>query len=259
MNIRSTLLYLVFTSMIALSPAGRCIAQTTEEFEPVPAPKSERSESNTDELDKIRQNLTGLKARTAEEREQFMKLHKTLSNGYASKGHYKQAVDEYAAYLDLKEQLFQKELQETVSKASSSMRERSDKLEQDLKAAAEEAESATASVERYDTFRMIYQQFFSIGLVALTVVFALSFVRSGVRMSNRRKETRELRNRLLGMHRTALAGRLSNGIRMGHRDSLSRLSKEALDLGKQVSASGSSAGSLLEKLGKELGGNYSPN
>lgn len=227
-----SLVRLILICAACLGLTAYAFAQTDEEYEPIPA--EAKQESKTADLDRLLQNLKGLKAKNDEQKEQFMKLHKTISNGYASNGNYKIAYEEYMNYLELKEELFLKDFSETVRKAKQSYEERSIGLENSLNKARETEQDALASVQHWDTLRSVYQKFFSLGLLALTVVFSLSFVRSGVRMVNMRKETDSLRKRITGMHRLSMLGRITPGNINGHKQAGKHLVEQSVSIAEKL-------------------------
>jgi hypothetical protein len=75
-------------------------------------------------------------------------------------------------------------------------------------------------------------------------------------MNSRKKETEEIRARLSGIQRAALAGRLSEGIRIARRVSLASLGEQTVEVGKKT---GEGSAKLLEKLGNGLKETYRQN
>ncbi|MEY4593997.1 MAG: hypothetical protein RIQ47_407, partial [Bacteroidota bacterium] len=144
-----------------------------------------------------------------------------------------------------------------ISGAQAAIAANQSKLDQEEQSTREEAADLLSSSERFNTSTYVYKKFFSLGIIVLTILFAISLVRSGMRLLNMKKETEVEKSKILELHRLAVAGKLVEGNTEGQRESLHSISHAIQESATELSTLATdtqlkSSATLVKQLAKSL-------
>lgn len=219
--------------------------------------KTSNAATKPEDLDRLMNRLRDMPTVPGADYRNQITAYQLISDAYAKRNHFRQAYTTYLQYLELKEQLFSERMTSAISAAQQSSSSRQSKLIEEESATREEAAELLTSAERFTTSTFVYKKFFSLGIIVLTIIFAIILVRSGVRLLNMKKESESVRKDILQLHRIALAGKLIPGNRDGQQASIKSIQQSVMESADEISSL-NSAGQLqtftksLEKTGQSL-------
>lgn len=172
-------------------------------------------------LDKLQQDLGYFNEHPVHGKEQQQMLldtYRSIANGYSVNNHYKQGYGIYQKYLDLKERFLTAEKTEAVSSLVHGLEEKQSKDENELVSKQNEIQQLELDNKYLDAQRKAFKQYFSFGVIALTVLFSFLLLQAGLKLNKIRNDLKTGRDRLKTIHRYATLGRLKSGLMhmMGH-------------------------------------------
>ncbi|MFM8431977.1 MAG: hypothetical protein ACKOA1_04190, partial [Bacteroidota bacterium] len=141
--------------------------------------------------------------------------YEAVCEGYSRIKHQRQAYLLYKQYLSQKEAKLYLDLKDTVLKAREAFSNRAANLDDEMKSTQDGAESMITSSENYGFLHSYYQRFTALAIVILTVLFAISLVRSRVKLNNMKREIQSVREHAADLHKPSTIGRIQAGIRNG--------------------------------------------
>lgn len=219
--------------------------------------KTASESTKPEDLDRLINRLRDTPANGALDFKNRTEAYKLISDGYAKRNHFRQAYTTYLKYLEIKEQHFSERIATAISGAQTAIAANQSKLDQEEQSTREEAADLLSSSERFNTSTYVYKKFFSLGIIVLTILFAISLVRSGMRLLNMKKETEVEKSKILELHRLAVAGKLVEGNTEGQRESLHSISHAIQESATELSTLATdtqlkSSATLVKQLAKSL-------
>ncbi len=189
---------------------------------------------------------------TQEQEVKLLEAFKALSNGFAANVHYKQGYTVFQKYLSLKEKILVRQKTEVITKLETEYQQK-DKSDEDKAVSLQSAvQQLNLDTEGYISKRSGFKNAFSIIIVILSMLFAASLFRSGVRLKNLRNETKTNQNKLEENHRIATLGYLEEGIRSAFELNETKIKKAAEDGLKAGAKQGSETLLSLSKVLNEI-------
>ena len=170
---------------------------------------------------------------TAEQEAKMLVAFKALSNGFAANVHYKQGYNVFQKYLTLKEKILAREKAQVISKLQGEYAQKDKADEDKVVSLQNEVAQLDLDTDGFLSKRSGFKNIFSIIIVILSMLFAASLFRSGMKLKNLNTETKENQEKLLENHRIASLGYLADGIPSAMKvnsESLKRSVSEAIDL-----------------------------
>ena len=149
---------------------------------------------------------------TPEQEKQMLVAYKALSAGFAANVHYKQGYNVFQKYLNLKEKILAGEKADVIAKLQNEYKEKDKADEDKVVSLQNEVAQLNLDSEGYISKRSGFKNIFSIVIVALSMMFAASLFRSGVRIRSLSAETKANHDKLAENHRIASLGDIAKGI-----------------------------------------------
>ena len=166
-------------------------------------------------MDKLQQDLNYFNEHPVQGKEQqqlLLDTYRAIANAYSANNHYKQGYGVYQKYLALKEQFLSAEKTEDISTLVHRLEEEQSKDENELVSKQNEIQQLDLDNKYLDARRKAFKQYFSFGVIALTVLFSFLLLQAGLKLNKIRNDLKTGRERLKTIHRSATLGRLKNGI-----------------------------------------------
>jgi hypothetical protein len=188
--------------------------------------------AKVEELDKLQQDLKYFDEhipQTREQQQSLLETYRSLANGYSANNHFKQGYSVYQKYLGIKESFLLAEKTEAISKTVDEMEQKQSKDEQELTMKQNEIQQLELDNKYLEGKRKSFKQYFSFGVIALTVLFSVLLLQAGLRLTKIRHDLKAGRERLKVIHRTAALGRLKNGIFLTVKNILFAIHKTSAD------------------------------
>lgn len=149
---------------------------------------------------------------TPDQEKQMLVAYKALSAGFAANVHYKQGYNVFQKYLNLKEKILAGEKAAVIAKLQNEYKEKDKADEDKVVSLQNEVAQLNMDTEGYISKRSGFKNIFSIVIVALSMMFAASLFRSGVRIRSLSAETKANHDKLAENHRIASLGYVAGGI-----------------------------------------------
>jgi len=221
---KTLLIYILFAfiAMFASAQApdlDRIIANIT-----VPAPPVEALDNAAIQLhyfDSI--------APTPEQEAKMLVAYKALSAGFAANVHYKQGYNVFQKYLRLKEKILAVEKAGAIAKLQNEYKEKDKADEDKVVQLQNEVAQLNMDAEGFISKRKGFKNIFSIIIVVLSMLFAASLFRSGVKLRNLNAETKANQDKLAENHRLSSLGYLAEGIPSTLSSNKEHITKTALE------------------------------
>ena len=149
---------------------------------------------------------------TPEQEVKMLEAYKALSAGFAANVHYKQGYNVFQKYLRLKEKILARQKAEVITKLQNEYQQKDKADEDKVVSLQNEVAQLNMDTENFISKRSGFKNIFSIVIVVLSMLFAGSLFRSGVRLKNLNTETKENQAKLAENHRLSSLGILAPGI-----------------------------------------------
>ena len=149
---------------------------------------------------------------TPEQEKKMMEAYKALSTGFAANVHYKQGYNVFQKYLNLKEKITAREKAGVIADLQNEYRQKDKADEDKVVNLQNEVAQLDMDTQGFISKRSGFKNIFSIIIVALSVLFAASLFRSGVRLRSLSTQTKANQDILKENLRIASLGYLSEGI-----------------------------------------------
>ncbi|CAN5534583.1 hypothetical protein BH11BAC1_BH11BAC1_06250 [soil metagenome] len=164
-----------------------------------------------------------------EQEKKMLTAYKALSAGFAANVHYKQGYVVFQKYLTLKEKLLAREKAEVIAKLQNDYRQNDKADEEKVVSLQNEVSQLNLDTEGFISKRSGFKNIFSIVIVVLSMLFAASLFRSGMRLKNLNTETKANQEKLAANHRLASLGYVADGIPGAFKTNLENVNKIASD------------------------------
>lgn len=168
-------------------------------------------------------------APTPEQEAKMLTAYKALSNGFAANVHYKQGYNVFQKYLNLKEKILAREKAAAITALQNDYRQKDKADEDKVIQLQNEAAQLNMDAEGFISKRKGFKNIFSIIIVVLSMIFAASLFRSGVKLKNLNEETKANQDKLAENHRLASLGYLSEGIPSSLESSKAHIKQTAIE------------------------------
>ena len=228
---QKTIIFLIlflFSSVVAISQApdlDRLIANIT-----VAAPPVESLDNAAIQL-----HYFDSVAPTPEQEAKMLVAYKALSSGFAANVHYKQGYNVFQKYLRLKEKILAREKAGAITALQNQYRMKDKADEDKVIQLQNEAAQLNLDAEGFISKRKGFKNIFSIIIVVLSMLFAASLFRSGVKLKNLNTETKTNQEKLAENHRLASLGYLAEGIPSALQANKSHVKKTAMEASRLAS------------------------
>ena len=209
-------------------------------------------------LDRWKQELTYFDTHPVQDNEQKQMLFDTyrlLANGYSANNHFKQGYTVYQKYIGLKEKLLSLEKEDAILRLSQELESQQSKDENELINSKNEIQQLQHDNTQLEKKRKSFKNYFSFGVIVLTVLFSFLLLQAGLKMNKIRQDLKAGRERLKNIHRIASIGRLLNGMQMMFNNSFSaiqKLTETSISIAEQLPPSSNKKNDELIGLKKQL-------
>lgn len=166
---------------------------------------------------------------TPEQEKLMLVAYKALSAGYAANVHYKQGYHVFQKYLKLKEKILAAEKAAVIRELQNQYKAKDKADEEKVGSLQNEVTQLSNETKGYISKRSGFKNIFSIVIVALSMLFAVSLFRSGARIRNLTVETKANQDKLTENHRIASLGYLAMGIPNAIESNLKAIEKASGD------------------------------
>jgi C4-dicarboxylate-specific signal transduction histidine kinase len=188
-------------------------------------------------------------APTPEQEAKMLTAYKALSAGFAANVHYKHGYNVFEKYLNLKEKVLARKKTTAITNLQNEYKQKDKADEDNVVKLQNEVAQLNLDAEGFISKRKGFKNIFSVIIVVLSMVFAASLFRSGVRLKNLNAETKANQDKLAENHRLSSLGYLADGIPATLNANKAHLQKAAIDA-KQLASKGKAEN--LTKLLDEL-------
>jgi hypothetical protein len=176
-------------------------------------------------------------APTPEQESKMLVAYKALSAGFAANVHYKQGYNVFQKYLRLKEKILATEKAAAITNLNNEYRLKDKADEDKVVQLQNEVAQLNMDAEGFISKRKGFKNIFSIVIVVLSMLFAASLFRSGVKLRNLNAETKANQDKLSENHRLSSLGYLSEGVPSTLIANKAHIRKKALEA-KQLASKG---------------------
>jgi len=201
--------------------------------------------AKVEDLDKVQQELKYFDEHpvtTKEQQDLLLASYRALAQDYSSNNHFKQGYQVYQHYLSLKEDFMAKEKAEAIAKLTVELQDKQKKYEE----AALNMQNRVIQLQMDNDYlqskRKSFKHYFSLGIIALTVIFAFLLLQAGIKLTRLRHDVKAGRDRLKLIHRIAVLGKLRNGVKLSMANLFASLKKTSAETAKQVEQLGQLSG-----------------
>ena len=143
----------------------------------------------------------------------LLDTYRNISSAYMANNHFKQAYEVYIKYINIKEDMLSADKTVSINEAInsvSSLQQKDEKNEIELQTKLNQLKEEN---ELLAMKQLSFKRNFSLALIILTSIFAIMLVSSGIRMISLRSKLQQNRDRMKNIHRLAVTGNFSSGLR----------------------------------------------
>lgn len=137
-----------------------------------------------------------------------------ISNAYVANNHFKQAYQVFYKYLYRKEVMLSEYKTSFIADAINSVSSRQQKDEAEEMELQKKLNQLKADNDLLAAKRLAFKSNFSLALIILSSIFAIMLVIAGIRKMGLRSKLQQNRDRMKTIHRSAVLGKYSDGLRI---------------------------------------------
>jgi hypothetical protein len=182
------------------------------------------------------------------EREKLIELYKLLSKGYATVFHFRQGYEEFNRYLSLKEQKLLTQKADTMHRINENFRQVDSKDEAEVSDLRNKADDLDQSISSLTSRGSWFKKIVSGIIAVLSLMFAVSLFRTGVRIKEINTSVLANRQKLLDNHRLSVLGILSNSLHESLEENEQKLKSYSKDLRQSIQGDSEEVKSVRAKL-----------
>jgi hypothetical protein len=160
----------------------------------------------------------------------MLDTYNAVISGYMANNHFKQAYESFNRYLHYKESMLSKQKAEAISKTINSVSARQSTDDKQQSELQNQLSSLMKENVDLDSKRVSFKRNFSFALIVLSAIFAIMLVSGGIKLMNLRTEVTRSHDRMKEIHRSAVTGKLSNGIQESFNSSVASIEMQAKEL-----------------------------
>jgi hypothetical protein len=229
--------------------------EPVQEPAPVPSPAPVQRPYNpmVDTLDnqaaRLRQAEKEIKSQ--EELDNLIRQYKSLAKGYADNFHFKQGYQTFEKYLQLKERKLATEKFVVLKEMNTKFDRMDNKDEAEVKSLQQQVTDIDESTSSLNSRGLLFKNALTIIIIILSLLFAVSLFRTGLRLKEIKGAVDANREHLLANHRMAVLGLLSPGLKESIAENKRKQAELSAELLEQFPVEGEHTTELRAKL-KEL-------
>ena len=203
-----------------------------------------------DSLDRVTSRLHyfDTNAPSHDQQEKLMEIYKAISNGYAVNSHYKTGYEAFSKYLSIKEKKLAAEKDAAIAKEKAQYDQKDKNDAAEVSTLEEQVKQLDGDTNGLITKRSLFKKIFSVIIAFLSLLFAYSLFRSGVKMKDLRNETQADRDKVMHNHRIALIGSFSDGLNATITRNFAKLKQELSGLLNHLTTDSDKIKKLKEKV-----------
>jgi len=149
---------------------------------------------------------------TQDQRQKMIEIYKAIANGFGVNFHFKQGYIAYQKLLTLKEKKLSVEKAAAIEQEKKQYEQQNNNDEQQVANLQATQQQLTHDIDSLISKRKSFKSIFSIIIAVLSLLFATSLFRSGIKLKDLKNETTANRQKLIVNHRIALLGSLAAGL-----------------------------------------------
>ncbi|MCX6291872.1 MAG: hypothetical protein NT126_08920 [Bacteroidetes bacterium] len=168
----------------------------------------------TESLDVLQQQLRYFDEHpvTGKDQQQLLlETYRAVTNGYSINNHFKQGYVVFQKYLSMKEGFLAMEKAEVIKKMNQNIANQEKSDGDAFVSIQNSVQQLQTDNENLVSKRKSFKHYFSLGIIALTVIFAFLLLQAAVKLNKTRHDLKTGRERLMTIHRVAVLGRLKDG------------------------------------------------
>ncbi len=143
----------------------------------------------------------------------LLDTYKNISSAYMANNHFKQAYNVYSMYIRRKEQMLSADKANSIREAINSVSLRQGENDKEEKNLTAELNQLSEDNESLSVKQVSFKSNFSLALIILTAIFAIMLVSAGIKKMSLRAKLQQNRDRMKSIHRSAVIGNFSSGLR----------------------------------------------
>jgi hypothetical protein len=148
-----------------------------------------------------------------EQMQKMIEIYKAIANGFAVNFHFKQGYIAYQKSLALKEKKLAAEKAAAITQQNKQYEQQNSNDEQQVANLQATQQQLSHDIDSLISKRKSFKSIFSIIIAVLSLLFAASLFKSGIKLKDLKNETTANRDKLMQNHRIALLGSLATGVR----------------------------------------------
>lgn len=177
------------------------------------------------------------KFETQPQREQdslILDIYRTISSTYMANNHFKKAYVVYYKYLERKKAMLAAQKTKAIGNSTGSVTGRSQVDEQKEKELKNSLITLQVENQKLESNRLSFKSNFSLLLIVLTGIFAIMLVSAGVKIMNLNTSIQQSREKIKEMHRKAVIGKYSEGLRESFKTNIVSLAEQSGELNRMI-------------------------
>ncbi len=153
-----------------------------------------------------------------------------VSNAYIANNHFKQAYQVFYKYLYRKEVMLSEYKTSFIADAINLVSSRQQKDEAEEMELQKKLNQLKTDNDLLAAKRLAFKSNFSLALIILSSIFAIILVIAGIRKMGLRSKLQQNRDRMKAIHRSAVLGKFSDGLRMEMKNVLEKSKLQTIEL-----------------------------
>jgi len=220
----------IFTIIILCVIFHSAFSQSMEELESINR-KSKVLFVRPEILDKLLIDLRKFESPVVHNQDSLiLDTYDAIASGYMANNHFKRAYEVYDKYLMRKEEMLLDDKNTAILAANTSFEGKQQINERNVNELQDKLNTLTNDNEALISSRQSFKSLFSFILIFLTAIFAVMLVTAGIQMMNIRSSLQKNRARIKSIHRIALIGKYSEGIKNSLKVSLLKIGDQVKEL-----------------------------
>lgn len=150
---------------------------------------------------------------TTDEQKTFLECHKLIAQHYVNNYHFKQSADVLQRYLTIKESILKNQLIAIVDSTNKNINTRKQKINEGIGIKESQISSLQADISSLENSNGHFKKYFSIGIIALVVLFALVLLRFSLQAGKARAELKKNQEQMKANANVALLGKFEEAFK----------------------------------------------
>jgi hypothetical protein len=182
----------------------------------------------------------------------LMDTYKNISKGYADNNHFKQGYEVYNMYLNYKIDFLNLQKEKTIANAVSSISIRKTKDNADQMELQNTSQQLQIDIDQLASKRINFKKYFSILIIALSLIFAALLVSFTMKYSRLKKKIAENKVKMRANQQFAVVGKFCYGFTRSSSKAMTELENTVIQIKADIKNSGSASAKKADQFAASL-------